>query len=656
MAVIPKYFSESATTPAINQVKMDPQTAAAPYTAAAQATGNVMNVIQGEMGQWTHLLHQKQQEQKAAAAKQAKIQDSLYQAQAGAQLSMGANQIAHQALAQHTGDVSQTSNYADQEFQKIADQMIAGAPSTNAQMALLKKSISSRAGLYNHVTNSAVKQSNQMNMDKIEGLLKQSEGYVASNPDALDQVKQGTSEIFKSMESLGIPKAKRDEIFNKFNMNLEYSAIRSKIDKDPISSAQELADGKFAFLGATQVRQLNGIIQSRSNAMTSAAKSDMNDLQDRLVSGLPVPEDAATKIQNAQRFGLQDHVSTVDRLMKLSQDAGSLPADDLEQAAARLKIEAAQGKFETTPKDIDTLTKFLQGNAKAQREDPVQYAQVRGNINELAPIADLGSISPQQIEDRRLRALQIREQYKVEAPMLSKAEADGIAHQMANSDPETLVQNFQTTSLFDRNSRTMLANKLEKGSPAISSLLMNPSVDRPTTDAILRGYGMLTSGQVKVKAEMDSTAELDYIYMDRPELRKNVIQAAKSLAAFEKAPDVTGDHVARAANLISVNNPGMFNFGSYSTVAPEPGMNNKSFDKFVDDKLSEAGPWLDKGTGVPANTSDGSPVDFKKLSPSSFQYYYDSDGMYSVRYKDKVVTTAEGKPVRIDLQGLRSKD
>ena len=127
MARIPRFISDSPSTPAINTVKMDPSVAAGPYRAAEASTAHLMSIFQNEMGAWGKVLAQKEAEQKAAAQKNMDVNDSLYNAQAMAQLSMGMNDIKQQVTQQADG-VTDISPSARRPFPMLARQRSTSCP------------------------------------------------------------------------------------------------------------------------------------------------------------------------------------------------------------------------------------------------------------------------------------------------------------------------------------------------------------------------------------------------------------------------------------------------------------------------------------------------------------------------------------------------
>ena len=223
MAQIPRYFSQREATPAIIQARVDPSTAAAPYRAAEQSTARLMDVFQSELNAWGKVIAQKQAEQKAAEEKNQKIAEGLYKAEAMAFLSMGANDIYNKALQTSDG----TTNHADlvdQGFQQLVDQALTSAPSDQARMDITKRAIQMRASLYNKASNASIRANNQVNMDRIEGMLSQYEAYASTNPDSVSEIRSQAEDVFKSMADLGLPTHAQEKIKTKFNRNLDYQA------------------------------------------------------------------------------------------------------------------------------------------------------------------------------------------------------------------------------------------------------------------------------------------------------------------------------------------------------------------------------------------------------------------------------------------------
>ena len=310
MAVIPRYFSQREATPAISNARMDPGTAAAPYRAAEQSTSRFMDIFQHELGAWGKVVAEKQAEQQAAEAKNKKIADSLYKAEAMAQLSIGSNEIHNKALQTSDGTTNH-ANMADAEFQKLVDQAIANAPSDEARMDITKRAIGMRANLYNKTTNDSIKANNQVNMDRIEGMLGQYEAYASNNPDSVEEIKKQAGDVFASMADLGLPAHAQQKIKDKFNRNVDYQAVAAMAEKDPVAVREAISSGQFNHLGAKAVQKLGKVADHSLKASTKQAKDALSDVEKGIMAGRPLPQDFEARAQLAGKLGLHNELEDI---------------------------------------------------------------------------------------------------------------------------------------------------------------------------------------------------------------------------------------------------------------------------------------------------------------------------------------------------------
>lgn len=656
MAVIPRYFSESNATPAINTVKMDPGVAAAPYRAAEQATANFMNVFQNEMGQWGKVVAAKEAEQKRQQEKQMKIQEGLYKAQALANIRTQANEIYQQGLAQSNGS-PEFANQFDAQFQKMADPIIEQAPTPEAQIALTKQLIGMRAQYNVRAMNDSRRVLNQVNMNNVESGLGMLEAIIARDPSRLDEIRGHADEIFNSASSLGVPAKDVGRMRQVFERNVQYHIARGEIEQNPLAGLEKYQRGEFSHLGAATNERLENYAKSTKEAYIKKYEEGLNDVQARLVAGLPIPDAVEELFREAPKYGLDSKVNTISRLMQLSNDVGQASPDDLLQAAQTIKMEAASGQLQSDPKEVKLLTDFLEGNAEALRKDPISYAQMKGNINTLPPISDFTKVSDQDIETRKFRALQVQSAYSVKAPAITSAEAQSAANVLQNADPETQAKVIANVNKMGRESANLVINNLPQDSPMAVAVGIGADNPKLAKD-IIQGMGIIKSG-FKFPNDVNPMAgdyypELRAIYEDAPEKRKAFIAAGRAIAALENKPTSEGlkEGIKKAGNFVDMD-PGIFGGDSGKwTVAPGPNMDSTSYKNFLDKNLKDPSNWQKYATGTPASANNQEPIKFNRMAPSDFQYRYESDGMYRMYYEDKPVLNGIGQPVRIDLKQL----
>lgn len=657
MAVIPRNYGDGrlTSTPAINTVKMDPNVAAAPYRAAEQSSEQLQQVFGKELNEWGKIFQQEEQARKAAEAKQAKVTEGLYKAEAMANIQVQSNDL-YNKMKQSSDGTQSFAPAFDQEFQKMAQQVIANAPSPEAKVDLTKRLIGTRSQLYTKATNESLHQNNQINMNRIENMLGQYESLAASNPGAIDEIKKQSADVLSSMGQLGIPEIARKKIMEKFDRNLEYTGARSNIDANPLAMSERLSSGEFAHLGPKASQALTKYAEATTKARASQYEDQLKDATARLVSGMPISNDLSNVFAEAPKYGLGSHVDTVDRLMKLSSEVGQASPQDLLQSAQTIKVEAASGLLKSDPKELKLLTDFLEGNAEALTKDPLSYAQMKGSMAPLPPISDFSKLSDQEIEDRKFRALQVQNGFGVKAPAITATDAKTAANMLVNSDIETQMQVVANMNKLGQNSIKMVDAALPSGSP-LSTVLRLSSENPEVTREVLMGLGKIKAG-FKPDPTFVSTAtasdKFKDLFMDDPSHLKALVDAGVALAANSgnQSSELLEDNMIKAGNLVNAST-GFFS-RNYYTVAPGPGMSSSDFSNFLSKNLKDPEAWVKYGTGVPASGGTREPIKFKSTDPQDFKYKYESDGMYRVFNGNDPVINSAGQPVRIDLKALYS--
>jgi hypothetical protein len=429
MAVIPRYVSEGSIPPAVNQTKASMGLAAAPYEAYSNEIGYLTGIFQKEMDAWGRAIAQKDAEQKAAEEKNLKVQEDLYKAQAMSDLSMQTNQM-YQDQKQRADGSMDFARIVDKNFQKMADPVIAGAPTQNAQIDLTKKLISMRTNLYNRAVNDGIQINNQSNMTKLEGMLSQFEGLAASDPRAAQDLKSRSGEVFQAMESLGVPVRYREKIFDKFSKRVDYNAIRGAIEQDPQEVQSRLDAGQFAYLGEGNVNSLKNLTKSSLAAYTTQANQAIDDVEKRVMNGQPLPEDFQTRIATAEKYGLGNKVTDLKRLLEVDKMVSSSNYAELQGLSSWLKQSVADGAINADPSKVKKLVDYVDGNLKAMKEDGLSYAEHKGGFGPNPIITDFTKITPDQVQQRTFRALQIEEAYGVKTPALKKEEMSLLSNQL----------------------------------------------------------------------------------------------------------------------------------------------------------------------------------------------------------------------------------
>lgn len=652
MAIIPRFISKTESTPAINNVRMDPSVAAAPYRAAEQSTAHLMNIFGSELAAWDKTIRTKQAEQAASDKKNQQIADKLYLAESMANLKIQSNAAFNEAMKTSDGTTNH-ANIVDSEYQKIVNGLVAGAPSDSARIELVKRAIGMRADLYNKSTNASIRANNQVNMDRMEGMLKNLETAAFRSPSEVSSIKNSAGDIFSSMKSLGIPDSQLSHIASRFNNSADHASLMGFAQNDPTFAQKLLNEGKYDHLGANTLKSLEGTIQSRLNTVTNDARKNISAEIDRLYAGLPLSANAADSVAKAKELGLAPEVQTMERLMRLSSDIGQTSPEELDALANKIRIEAASGKTAVKdPKELDMLTKFLTGNAEQIRKDPILYAQVKGNIPELDPIMDFSKLDDRQVEDRRLRAEQVKELYKVKAAILSGVEQDQAANMLKNSDGDVALATINNLNRLDQTSTSNIAKKIVKSDPALAGALLSNISEPALLKKVVSGRSMLQAGGVKrPQISEEAGLKIGELFPGNPEMQKAFLTTAQAAAAADGQSEVGTKELENYTGFTTISRPGWFS-GKYSTVTPKSDMTESEFTGFLDKELVKPEAWSKYANGIPTSDGISTAIDFNNIEPSKIDYLYRDDGLYDVQYRGSPVVGPTGQKVRIDLKQL----
>lgn len=651
MAQIPRYFSQREATPATTNARVDPSTAAAPYRAAEQSTARLTDVFQSELSAWGKVISQKQAEQQAAAAKNQKIADGLYKAEAMANLSMGSNEIYNQALQTSDG----TTNHADlvdQQFQKLVDQAIAGAPSDDARMDLTKRAIGMRAGLYNKTTNASIKANNQVNMDRMEGMLGQYEAYASANPEAVEDIRAQSEDVFKSMADLGLPTAAQEKIKTTFNRNLDYQAVASMAEKDPAAVKDALANGSFTHLGANAVKKLNTVADHSLKAATREAKESLSDVEKSIMMGAPIPQDFSQRAALATKLGLTDELVDVERLVDVSKSLAGKKLPELLATSAELKAMMSAGQLDLPPAKAKKLMTFVDTQVKSLKKDPFQFAANQGAFKPFNTITDFAAITPEEAQQRKYRSLQIEEAYGVKSPAVSGPELEIALAQLNSADPAQKASILRNLNALGEETTARVVSMADKKKDlGLAQAVRMSQIDPEVSLQILQGRDLIKSGSYKADKSEETQAKNKLAsFAAGEDVRQSTLASAKALQALEPGTPLE-DLIDRASNMINIDRNGLFS-GSYKTVAPAPNMSADDFEGLLEAHLKDPAGWKEFGTGIPARTSNGKPLPLNRIDPTDYDYVIRKDGSYSLRYEGEEVFDASGAPVSIDLVKL----
>ena len=659
MAVIPRYFSDSKVQPAVNTTRLDPSVAAAPYKAAEQSTGQVVNVLNQELGDWYKLYVHKQKEQMAQQKKMQAVNDSMYKAQSLANLSVQMNQMYGQAKQSATRDTN-LAGTVDQQFQDMANKVILGAPSQAAQLDLTKRLIGLRAGLYNKATNDQVAISNQDSMNQIENIMHTLEGLAASQPEmAQDILENKSKDVFAAMERLGVPAKDRQKMYDKFSQRVQVQAALADIKNNPQAMKEQIAQGDFAHLGEGNVKMLQNQASSFEKAYTTQASQAMDDIQQRLQAGLPLPSNWQDILSTGARYGLTDKLADTQRLMELDKRIAdqSLPA--MRAALDSINLDAKRGVTDVSPKALRTLNTFMAGNIKALHDDPLTYAETKGTFSPVPVIQDFKNVNPQEAQDRNFRALQVEQLYGIPTSPLKKSDVANVTSQLADANVADKVAILKNVQSFGNRAVEQVATALHKTDPSLALAAQLSSSDPDTMSQIIKGKQLLKDGLALKTKEADVVdgvnSAFGTLFQDSPEIRHRYTEAAKSILAYQQTLGNSTDIKKTLSSVAGIIDVGGGRYtGSYKTIAPAKDMDSKTFQNMVSN-LTDHQLWEAYGNGKPQSVGDNIPVNLAATSPGDYQYVADGSGTYNVLRNGMQMKLQDGSPYKIDL-GKLAKD
>lgn len=651
MAVIPRYFSQRDAVPAINNVRMDPGTAAAPYKAAEQSNNQMLEIFQHELGAWGKVFQQKEAEQQAAQAKNQKIADGLYVAEASANMSMGANDIQHQVMQTSDGTTNHAA-LADGEFQKLVDSVVANAPSDTARMEVMKRAIKTRAGMYNKVSNQSIKANNQVNMDRIEGMLGQYELAASRNPDAVDEIKGQSEDVLNTLNTLGIPAHQQKSIRDKFTRNVDYHAVASKAEADPTAVLEGLRSGQFDHLGPKAVAKLEKVAGSSEKAMRTEVKASLVDVEKALMLGQRPPEDMESRFQAASKLGLTQELEDVSRLTDVANTLSGKKLPELIAAGAEIKQMIARGEIGGDPAKAKKLEKFINTQVKSIKQDPFAFSENQGSFKPFNTISDFTKLSPEEAQQRKFRALQIEESLGVKSPALKQAEIDVALAQLDSVPEEQKLSIIQNLSALGEGTISAVVSRADKKNDlGLAHAIRMSQINPKAAQDILKGRELIKTGAYKPDPALSKNLQpiINSVAVDES-MKKSIVSASKAAHAANPSIDME-DLVSSSNNLIKMDRNGLFT-GSYKMVAPSADLDQSGFENLIDSNLTKDEDWRSFGTGTPARTAAGKALPSNKIQPSDYDYVLTGDGKYKLMYEGSEVLKADGSPIKVDLVKL----
>lgn len=659
MAKIPLYTSESPTPASINTVQMDPSVAAAPYRAAEQSAVNITNTIQSVLHGIGQDIAARDAEEKKIAEKNQKVQADLYKAQAISDMSMFSAKAYEDARSSADG-INNFATSFDQKFMEQAAKAIQGAPTQEAQVAMIQKLSSMRSAMYSKASRDSRNLNNQINMGKLESGLQKFENIAAQNPEGIDEVKQNAQDLMEGMRKLGVPGHLVDKIGNKFNSRAEFQAARGAILSDPFNAESLIQSGKFSSLDAGQISQLQNLAKSSTNAFKRETLDSAKKIESALLSGQPVPGNVDDLFTALHRIGDTQTVNDLEEMLNvrsllINADRGSM----VETMKELSQQQAANPQL--SPDKFKKITSMIQGSIKKLDSDPFEYAEQTGHFPKEKELTDFTNVSDADINRRNIRALQVAEYYGSKSVgALKTSEVNQFIKQLENLSPDDKLKAMSNISRFGEGTIDQVATAMKDKSHSMAQLFRMANEDPEKAKVIMKGQEVIKAklfdpGQnIEQSLLTDSTFQK---FMPRDEAAKRAfIQAGK---AYMAAKSTSGDSIdlkeamLEANNLVEMRDSSGFIFGNkYITKVPKSGMTGAELNDLVNSKLKSPEAWAEFASDRPVSADGKTPLQFNRIRPSEFTYNYNSSGSWDVMYNGKSLAGADGKPITIDLRKL----
>lgn len=650
---ITRFFSDSSTPVAANNVTMNPEMAAAPAMAQLQAAN--------QSGQDLQYAAQVMAQNEAKQAQLDKIQnapDKTYLAQAKSTLEIGMND----AYNATRGSIKPNGQYVDTingSLAQISKPLFEGAPNAATKQALAQTILSFQTGATvkaNNLQNAINKQ------DALQGLSRMSAdqgAYAARSPEQEASSLNRIDEYSKGLLQKGFTETEVSAHTKSAKEQLRYTVGATLADTDPTRVLDSLQSGAYDDLGpsrvATLVQRANNTLKAQANLVGKKVGDSINTLAE----GGPVSPDWHELAKDSALIGKTDEAKALMEMVALKGSISDKPLNILRNTASELKLKAASDGTLNTG-FINKQIKMVENQAKNLVDDPLQYSVASGtnsSLPEMPTPDELNTpVGQQKLTALQLAASKASEVYGVNVPLLTKSRALEVADKFSTSSPDDQVKLGQYLSTFGVDSVKSVAQHVSKKDPALTVGLMLAGEDPDTAKAIMQGNKLIKEGVVsKDMKAIDPGKSINSVlgntlFKDDPQIKGQFLAAAKAYQSYKISG---GDSISLEDSIRAVAHPlemksgtGWFGGDTYTTIAPVRGMDA---DKFKNVLTNIQEPDLMKyGNGIPVDSAGKLKMNEDGLS--KFELHPAADGQYYLHRYGQNVKNSEGIPYIIDMK------
>lgn len=449
---------------------------------------------------------------------------------------------------------------------------------------------------------------------------------------------------------------KINEANRRFREQIYAAAVRGKIDRDPVTTAEELRRGDFdKYLSQEGLRSLRNEADVQINAMIRQMKAEkaeiereigeeVKDYKAAVMAGSPWAGDVG---KLADRVKGSKHEKEFRHVLESEHDLRLFALMSPAEAEHHLRLLDQQPKTGDQAQLHARLRSALESNKEALKKDPISFA-IRQRA--IPPLSKLDLNNPVSLQERSIAANLVQQRYGVPASPLSDDEADALRNQLANATPEAQVDVLQKLrrGFEDRHIKSIAAQFARKSDNTLA-YVTGLSIDAPqAASEILTGRKVLRDNPKVGLEGRELSAARDRInqrlgdaYKHNSELHGTVTDAilASYAARSWKERDLSGtlstsrlDAASKAVTggILTIGG-GLFGRG-YTIQPPRYGMTEAGFRDLV-------------------TKADYSKVKGMKRDDILKQGTFESvgDGRYLVRIGPGYVHNDQGQPFILDL-------
>ena len=710
MAMLTRFFSQTPVAPAIDQVKANPDVYASVAAAEAQGAAQVYGTVTDEFNKLFDVsLHtiekervhnqqlQREQEHaaKVAQAQQRELERLQHQQdRKDANLYLAVNQAQMSAsmfdtMRQAKADVQPGGNIVNpvlQKFDEEAQRSLVNAPNAIAAESLQRSFI----GYRTRVAQSALGVQDKLNTEHLMATLSETtqklSSVVSDEPGQLELVKAQLETLANSLKDNGMPANRVDQSLKMHLNNLETVAALSMSEKHPREVLTELSEGGFDSLGSQTKAAMSARATGALKAQQTLVQTGLNDVQKRLMEGLPLNQDLVQLTNEADANGLSPQANQIRFYNQLNEEAKKLTLPQLEQRRLDV-ISEAMRKPETTVGMLEYLNKFYSSRLKAVRNDPFEYASNQGIIPSGASLPQFlpgDDISDPSVREKfrklQIYSAEVQQHYGLGEPVvpLTKGNIELVHQKLLTQSPEEQIKSLEALGQFGTDTLYKTAEVIAPKSPGLAMAIGLLAKEKNTAvtselqakqdelaQEVLKGMPILNQALVGKQTGASRPKELEPhgdvnrdvlggLFENDPQIVGQFEQSARAIAAYRSLNGKENPEYRDALKEIT----GVVELGqllrsgdSYKTIPPVRGWTEDDMGTLVD-KMNSVKSWQQFGNGKPYY-ADGTEIDFNKTPSYKFKFIPVDSHRYVVMQsrggKDFSVKNEAGSPYVINL-------